>query len=106
MTYKWDPKAINSRTERTQLRIDVQREWLKNIMLDNQQQPRLEKQLCKVCHYTSRICGQGFTDYLCQMCGKSCQWHNTCTPSLCLNCAKQNFLCQNCGADVDLKERV
>jgi hypothetical protein len=104
-TEKWDAAAINSRTSRAELRIAVQREWLDNVRLDPQRKHRLESRKCVVCFYTSRVCGQGFSPYGCKMCKQDNMHHNTCIPTLCLRCARENNLCQQCGADMELALR-
>jgi hypothetical protein len=103
--YKWDSAAINWRTERKILRIDAQQEWMTNVETDPKSEQRLAAQECVVCFYTTRICGQGFTGFECQMCGREETWANTCVPDLCLTCAIENGLCHDCGADINLLSR-
>ncbi len=103
---KFDSAEINSRTERMRRRIKAQKEWLNSITNDPKEKQRIEKQQCVVCYYTIQICGQGFTKYTCQNCSHDQIWHNTRIPRLCDPCAKKNDLCQNCGADINLKKRI
>jgi len=105
MNYKWDSAAINSRTERKHTRIAAQREWISDVEADPKQEQRIARQECAVCFYTTRICGQGFTSFNCQMCGREETYANTCVPALCLTCAVENGLCHDCGSDIDLLVR-
>ena len=105
MKEKWDKAGINYRTDRTKLRIEVQKEWLQNIQNDPKRPERIARRECVVCFYTTRICGQGFSPYRCRMCGQDEMWANTCVPVLCPRCARENSLCLHCGGDIDLKLR-
>jgi hypothetical protein len=105
MKPKFDAAGINSRTERTYNRLNSQIEFVNNCTRDSKKEQRLSKQLCTICFHTTRICGQGFTKFTCQMCEIEDNWHNTCVPALCLACAENEKLCQNCGADINLERR-
>src|SRR5271155_418111 len=100
MKYRWDAAGVDSRTDRTKLRIKVQEEWLKQVKRDPRIAERKQRQECVVCFYTQRICGQGFTRYNCGMCEVEINWPNTCVPILCEGCARKNSLCMKCGGDL------
>ncbi len=105
MNFKWDAPAVNVHTERTYRRILLAKEFLNDTVKDPRAEERIRRQECVVCFYTTRICGQGFTEYTCQMCGSKQQHANTCVPKLCDSCAKTHSLCRHCGADIYLEER-
>jgi len=68
---------------------------------------RLEKQLCKYCHYvnTGRIGGAVITHVECGICDTDISFSNTCVDVICPDCAEKNNLCKHCGADMELKNR-
>ena len=70
---------------------------------DPDREARVEKCLCVVCHYGSRLGGAAITNQPCMSCGKDQTFSSTDTDVLCLDCAKAGRLCAHCGADIDLK---
>ena len=59
--------------------------------------------ICKKCKWESKgmLCGQGFTDFTCKLCGKTDTWHNTDTPNFCEDCSKKLNICQRCGDELE-----
>ena len=68
---------------------------------------RLEKQLCKICHYvnTGRIGGAVMTTMACGICDVETTFSNTCVDVMCNDCATNNDLCKHCGADINLTNK-
>lgn len=63
-----------------------------------------ERELCLKCYYSGAMAGQAFTEYACSLCHKVELHHNTSTPILCLDCAKEKKLCANCGGTISGEE--
>lgn len=65
---------------------------------------------CKLCSFENKhvMCGQGFTSYICEKCGKEYTHHNTNTPKVCPECSEKLNICQQCsqplGDNVNIKE--
>lgn len=57
------------------------------------------EQRCKKCIEidNNSMCGQAFTPFKCAMCGRVKNHHNTDTPKLCIDCSRDNGLCEKCG---------
>lgn len=53
----------------------------------------------------SRIGGSAITTVQCALCDKELTFGNTATDILCDDCAAENNLCKQCGADQELKNR-
>ena len=63
--------------------------------------------ICKKCLFEEKgmFAGQAFTDFVCELCGKTDTWGNTNTPRFCYSCSKKLNICQRCGAPLkDEKE--
>lgn len=82
-------------------------ERVDNFRSDKLKAERLEKHLCKTCHYffKARIGGSAMTSRQCGLCDEVMQFGSTATDPICLSCAKENGLCKQCGGDIDAKER-
>ena len=59
--------------------------------------------ICKKCKWEEKgmLSGQGFTDFTCQLCGKTDTWHNTNVPKFCHECSKKLDMCQRCGGSIN-----
>lgn len=78
----------------------------KVLELDTDRVARLKALRCKMCFYVkSGICGQAFTERQCGLCDEMLLSGNTNVNVLCYSCGKDNGLCVECGADVELRER-
>ena len=79
----------------------------RKLSKDEDRKERLTKSLCLSCFYLfkSRMGGATITQRECACCDKEMQFGSTATDLLCLDCASDNGLCAQCGADVELKER-
>lgn len=75
------------------------------VVEDSSKDERIAKQQCRYCFYNSRLAGQAFRNYSCQICEIENIWHNTATPKLCMTCAKEHGLCVQCGASMNEKRR-
>lgn len=104
--FKNDAASINNYTDRAKNRIRHLEERIAKTYKDPNREQRLIKYECRVCFYTERICGQGFTKYTCAGCNIELSHPNTCVPRLCLSCAQVEEVCRNCGADLELKKRT
>lgn len=62
--------------------------------------------VCKKCEWEEKgmMSGQGFTDFVCQLCGKTDTWHNTNVPKFCHECSKKLDMCQRCGGPLSETE--
>ena len=58
--------------------------------------------ICKKCYWEQKgmLSGQGFTDFICALCGKRDTWGNTDVPKFCHECSEKLNMCQRCGADL------
>lgn len=109
ITEVFDTKeAINERTKRTKLRVDVMRETIRNIEADAEKGRRSSLRECPTCYEFGKqaICGRGFTRYSCKRCGVAGMFTNTRIPKLCYACADMLNLCCRCGGDIDGKVRT
>ena len=59
--------------------------------------PRLE---CDECEERHLLTGQAFTPYICALCHRMVDWHNTGVPQLCIPCARDNGVCIRCQKDI------
>lgn len=60
--------------------------------------------ICKQCQedrLQGYVCGQAFTDWQCQKCGKTFTHHNTAIPKVCKSCSEKYNLCEDCGCEVN-----
>jgi hypothetical protein len=71
------------------------------ITKDDEKKERKAEQLCKACHYFSRIAGQAFTDQACGCCGEMQTYSSTSTDVLCMPCAQKHDACKHCGGDLN-----
>lgn len=55
---------------------------------------------CKIEMQYGCACGQGFTEWKCEKCGKIYIHHNTNTPKVCENCSKKYNICEKCGKNI------
>lgn len=62
---------------------------------------------CGYCSYinSDRIGGSAITNIECSLCSTTMTFANTCTDTLCKECAAENVICRKCGADIELKNR-
>lgn len=58
--------------------------------------------ICNECKHESinMFCGQSFTDWKCQVCGKTFTHCNTATPKVCKECSEKYNLCEECGKEI------
>ena len=58
--------------------------------------------ICKKCREESKgvFAGQGFRDFICQLCGNTDTWCNTDVPKFCYDCSNKLNMCQRCGGPV------
>jgi hypothetical protein len=68
---------------------------------------RLKARECAYCFYLdTRVAGQAFTKWNCQVCGAPSQHANTAVPKLCCACADEYDLCTSCMGDQDMRHRT
>ena len=62
--------------------------------------------ICKKCYWEEKgmLSGQGFTDFVCQICDKTDTWANTNVPRFCHECSKKLNICQRCGGKLNEEE--
>lgn len=103
---KVDQRFVQDATDRSNRIINEDLIHALNLANDPRKKDRLEKSFCKNCYYQpSRIAGQAVTERPCGIC-EEIQWYSsTYTFVICSNCAKENELCNECGADVHLRPR-
>lgn len=101
------PPAINDRTRRSKLHMQVAFKKVVDCKKDAHKAERLGAYECKWCFYFrgDRIAGQAFTDYICAVCREEYSWSNTAVPTICPKCASHLQICKRCGADLDFKKR-
>lgn len=76
------------------------------LIEDKDKAKRIEACLCLSCYYLSNhIGGAAMTRRECACCDKEMLFSSTYTDALCKACARDNFLCKHCTADIDLKIR-
>ena len=61
--------------------------------------------ICDNCLMDKGLAGQGFTKYVCEICGQEGFWHNTNTPKICPDCSRRLCVCEKCGKDL-IRETV
>lgn len=109
MEYQAKKIDQDSVTWATDIAIERQRTIIRksiNLVNDPEKKKRLETSMCKICFYQEgRIGGAAMTHQPCGICGKDQLYSSTATDVLCRECAKENHLCKQCGADVQLKPR-
>lgn len=80
-------------------------EYAKKLISDPEKDQRLKDQLCVSCKYTARVGGSMVTHSECAICSKDMVFSSTAVDFLCQECAKKNYLCKCCGADIALRDR-
>jgi len=77
------------------------------ILSDPDRTERNKKNLCKCCYYINnvRMGGASFTQKDCGLCDKEMVFSSTATDVICPSCASDNYLCKQCGADLEYKNR-
>lgn len=62
--------------------------------------------VCEKCKFEEKgiMSGQGFTEFVCALCGKKDVWHNTNTPRFCHECSVKLNMCQRCGDKLEKKK--
>jgi hypothetical protein len=100
-----DKVSIYRATDTAKSRINDIRKKLDNADNDVDKKERLEKSLCKHCHYiyNTRIGCAMMTSRECGICKEPQTYSSTATDPLCAPCAKNNGLCKRCGGDIDMK---
>lgn len=99
---KWTQKDIETRTYLNQQYEKKMKQRLKDFDEDLKKEKREKQHLCKYCFYLkSNLSGQAFTASNCRMCDKETIFPTTQTDVLCIDCAKENGLCKECGAEMD-----
>lgn len=71
--------------------------------MDKDRDSRIKNNLCAYCFYfdSSRMAGQAFTEWCCDVCSKIHTHANTATPVVCDSCSKDHSLCVQCGRDIN-----
>lgn len=100
-----DKASIASNSAQAKRRVDGHLKLAEKLKSDGERKLRLEVQLCKACHYFSRIGGAAITHRECSACGEDQVYGSTATDALCLGCASKYDLCKQCGGDVEMQLR-
>jgi hypothetical protein len=100
-----DKASIYRATDTAKSRINDLRKKLEDADKDVDKKERLDKSLCKHCHYiyNSRMGGAMMTNRECGICKEPQNYSSTATDPLCTPCAKDNDLCKRCGGDINIK---
>lgn len=93
--------TISFNTEMREMQWKALKDVVACIQIDPSKKERLKMQFCRYCFYKENFAGSAFTEYVCEICKKHSMWHNTNIPDLCMECAKDNNLCAQCGAEMD-----
>ena len=90
-------RSIASATSRARRRVEGTLKLAEQLKADPEQSLRLERQLCKACHYFTQIGGAALTEKPCASCQEVQMYGSTNTDNLCLPCAQNRDLCKRCG---------
>ena len=93
--------SVDHATRMSDSRVKYALELAENYAADPAHDKRIASQECLCCYYSISICGQGFTSYICRVCGEEKIHANTNVPKVCIECAKEQKLCHKCGADMN-----
>lgn len=94
-------------TKEQRMRLDRLTSRVTAASSDSNRENRLKRLQCKHCYYIDdSYCCQNGHEFDCQICGKFTRLETRLFQyrRLCDTCAKDNFLCINCAADIDLTE--
>jgi hypothetical protein len=95
---------VSFRTHLAKRRIQEHVNMVELQATDPGKTARISLNECVACYYQTRIAGQAFTDFVCEMCTVVNTHHNTAVPRMCDSCASKRSLCRRCGADRELNE--
>lgn len=98
-----DAAFVTRRTHEALHHVKHYVDMARKLTTDPDQERRLQQLNCAPCHYISRMAGQAFTKWHCGVCGKEGMHHNTATPAVCNECAKEHDLCGRCGGDREMR---
>jgi ribosomal protein L32 len=99
----FDRYLLVSNTNRAKRRVDDALELAERLVNDTDKAARLERHLCKACHYFSRMAGAACTTQPCACCASPEQYGSTAPDVLCHPCAKEHSLCKHCGGDLEMR---
>lgn len=100
-----DKASIASNSAQAKRRVENHLKLAEKLAHDGERKLRLEVQLCKACHYFSKIGGAAITHRECAGCGQDQTYGSTATDVLCQSCASKYELCKQCGGDIDMQSR-
>lgn len=100
--------TIASKNSRAKLQITEIIKRTEKLQTDPDKKQRIADKLCLCCYYVNnnRIGGASFTHRPCGLCEQDMTFSSTATDVICLKCACEQSLCKQCGADLELKNRV
>lgn len=99
----FDRYLLVSNTNRAKSRVDSALALAQRLTDDSDKTARLGAQLCKACHYFSRMAGAACTAQPCACCASPQMYGSTATDVLCHSCAKEHSLCKHCGGDLEMR---
>lgn len=99
--------TISYRNKRAKEQIQHILQLAERIASDVEKEKRESMHLCLCCYYarSQRIGGAAITSKPCGVCEETMQFGSTATDAVCDSCAKEQGLCKQCGADIELAER-
>lgn len=93
-------------TERAKSAVNTWISLASRVIDDDEKSERLERNLCKACHYAPyRVGGACIVTRPCMCCGKVETYPSTNTDVLCAECAVAGELCKHCGGDINMRVR-
>lgn len=104
---KVDKVSIAEATAKAQRIAKDRAQKYEEFQSDSGHDERLKQHLCKACFYLcrERIGGAALTNRECGICSTDMLFGSTATDPICFSCAKENGLCNQCGGDIDMKNR-
>ena len=99
--------TICHKNNRARERIDEALKRAHRLTEDPDKKIREDNCLCRSCYYLSnvRIGGATITQRPCGICEAIMRFGSTASDVICHACAKDNNICKQCGADMELKDR-
>lgn len=74
---------------------------------DGNRERRLAERKCSGCFYVrTKMAGQAFTRWKCNLCSAEANHPNTAVPIVCAECSDTFDLCVSCGGDIEMKHRT
>ncbi len=101
MPFKLTLYDINTQTTRRKSQLN---HYVK-LVNDTEKVKRIEESLCVICYYNGSVGCTVITSSECQKCKKLMVFPTSATDRFCLECAKAEGFCRNCGCDINLKQR-